>query len=188
MSALHWLSLGENRLTSLPLPICELTGLQVLHVQRNQLNALPDALGDVRTLRVLWLGRNPIEPLPITARQLPNLIELKRDFKASSCPALLRSSSLQAEPLTVVVSLSALREPLKRPCDIPGRDPQQLTHVPCAWGGGPLPDGAATCCQEGGGLSHQDPVHSIRQRVVQIVSPQSSFRKRHYHLAGPVTA
>ena len=48
LSALRWLSLHGNQVTSLPAEIGQLTSLEVLYLTENQLTSVPAEIGQLR--------------------------------------------------------------------------------------------------------------------------------------------
>lgn len=73
-SAVTWLDLNNNVLTSFPLEILSLTHLEVLNLKDNQLSELPAQISQMSNLRTLFLGNNKrLAELPKELYQLPKL-------------------------------------------------------------------------------------------------------------------
>jgi hypothetical protein len=76
LARLRTLDLGGNRLTSLPDALGELRALEELHVAHNRLDHLPAVLGKLTSLRVLAVQNNPIHELPAAMASLRALRRL----------------------------------------------------------------------------------------------------------------
>jgi hypothetical protein len=73
------LELQNQRITSIPNEIGELTKLEELHLLGNAIVEIPTAIGELVNLRVLSLARNSIKELPIEIGKLEGLQELYLD-------------------------------------------------------------------------------------------------------------
>jgi hypothetical protein len=68
--------LNNNKLTSLPTEIGDLSHLEILNLDNNQLTSLPASIGNLTSLRALNLDDNQLSELPPEIGQLTNLHEL----------------------------------------------------------------------------------------------------------------
>ena len=66
----------ENKLTSIPGAISQLSRLRELHLRNNRLTTLPDAIRQLAELRQLDLRGNPLRDLPAALAKLPRLEKL----------------------------------------------------------------------------------------------------------------
>ncbi len=90
--------LAENKFTSLPPAVSELTALAYLNLDRNLLGALPPEIGNLTSLRWLRLNFNRLETLPA---ECSNLKELDRLY--------LRSNRIREFP-AALLSLTGLEQ------------------------------------------------------------------------------
>lgn len=67
---------SNNKLTSLPNNIGQLSGLLGLYVNKNQLTNLPDSIGDLASLQILQADNNHLKTLPISIGDLWKLEHL----------------------------------------------------------------------------------------------------------------
>ena len=97
LTALQWLYLDNNQLTSLPNSIGNLTALQRFSLDNNQLTSIPGSIGNLTALQRLHLDRNQLTSLPgsignLTALQELNLWENKLNDKSKElCEVLKRN-------------------------------------------------------------------------------------------------
>ncbi|XP_058537189.1 leucine-rich repeat and calponin homology domain-containing protein 4 isoform X4 [Ochotona princeps] len=75
LTALTYLNLSRNQLSSLPPYICQLP-LRVLIVSNNKLGALPPEVGALGSLRQLDVSSNELQSLPVELCSLPSLRDL----------------------------------------------------------------------------------------------------------------
>lgn len=75
MTSLRTLYLGSNRLTSIPESVGNLTNLEELDLQNNQLTSLPNSIGNLVNLQKFNLEKNQLTSLPDS---IGNLIKLQR--------------------------------------------------------------------------------------------------------------
>ena len=88
LSALRWLSLHGNQVTSLPAEIGQLTSLEVLYLTENQLTSVPAEIGQLAALARLELRDNQLTSLPAEIGQLAALEKLSLDSnQLTSVPA-----------------------------------------------------------------------------------------------------
>ena len=73
LSALEYLNLGGNAITSLPQQIEGLTNLKALYLDECQLANLPSGLGSLSKLETLYLNYNQLTSLPSTIEKLDAL-------------------------------------------------------------------------------------------------------------------
>ena len=73
LSALEYLNLGGNAITSLPQQIQGLTNLKALYLDECQLANLPSGLGNLSKLETLYLNYNQLTSLPSTIEKLDAL-------------------------------------------------------------------------------------------------------------------
>lgn len=71
--ALRWLTVTDNRLTSLPVELGRRPALEKLLLSGNRLAAVPESLGEAPRLELLRLSANRLERLPGWLTQLPRL-------------------------------------------------------------------------------------------------------------------
>jgi leucine-rich repeat protein SHOC2 len=76
LSALRYLNLTDNQLTSVPAEIGQLTSLRVLFLNHNQLTSLPAEIWQLTSLRVLELAANQLTSVPAEIGQLTSLQQL----------------------------------------------------------------------------------------------------------------
>ena len=88
LSALRYLDLSYNQLTSLPAEIGQLTSLESLHLGVNQLTRLPAEIGQLTSLRGFDLSYNRLTSVPAEIGQLTSLRKLYlSDNQLTSVPA-----------------------------------------------------------------------------------------------------
>src|SRR5713226_2517358 len=63
-TSLQWLFLSNNRLSSLPAEVCQLSSLQRLSLRNNQLSSLPVEVCRLTSLQMLSLNNNPLQSPP----------------------------------------------------------------------------------------------------------------------------
>ncbi len=89
LTSLDSLDLGYNQLTSVPAEIGQLTSLEVLGLGGNQLTTVPAVIGQLTSLKVLALSNNQL-----TSVQIGQLTSLERlelnDNQLTSVPAAIR--------------------------------------------------------------------------------------------------
>ncbi|MFC7644085.1 leucine-rich repeat domain-containing protein [Streptosporangium lutulentum] len=87
MNRLDYLNLTDNRLTTLPQAIGEMTALRELRLYNNRLATLPDTIGRLSRLRELHLMNNQLTALPGAIGELNQLRHLDlRNNPCESCP------------------------------------------------------------------------------------------------------
>lgn len=104
-TSLRTLSLGNNRLTSIPSAIGQLTQLRTLRLMSNRIRMSPsgaDALSALPNLRVLDLSRNPLRSAALRFQSLPNLSVLR----LKHCRLISVPRGLERCRLLTVVDLS----------------------------------------------------------------------------------
>ena len=85
---LNDLDFGDDKLTSLPAEIGQLTSLTVLDLEGNQLTSLPAEIGQLTSLEKLYLDGNKLTSVPAEIGQLTSLTELYlQNNKLTSLPA-----------------------------------------------------------------------------------------------------
>ena len=91
LTALEWLDLDENELTSIPAEIGQLKALTVLVLNGNQLTSLPAEIGQLVSLTRLGLHNNKLTSVPAEIGQLAALTELYLEYnQLGSVPAAIR--------------------------------------------------------------------------------------------------
>ncbi|GAB5582739.1 leucine-rich repeat and calponin homology domain-containing protein 4 isoform X3 [Prionailurus iriomotensis] len=108
LTALTYLNLSRNQLSSLPPYICQLP-LRVLIVSNNKLGALPPDISALGSLRQLDVSGNELQSLPTELCSLPSLRDLSvRRNQLSTLPdgghlqvILLDSNPLQSPPAQI---------------------------------------------------------------------------------------
>ncbi|KAG7314638.1 hypothetical protein KOW79_021941 [Hemibagrus wyckioides] len=73
LATIKVLDLHENKLTSLPDDIGQLSSLQVLNAENNQIKALPASIGDLRNLQTLNVKGNCLRELPSSLGNMASL-------------------------------------------------------------------------------------------------------------------
>ncbi|KAK3527296.1 hypothetical protein QTP86_018600, partial [Hemibagrus guttatus] len=73
LATIKVLDLHENKLTSLPDDIGQLSSLQVLNAENNQIKALPVSIGDLQNLQTLNVKGNCLRELPSSVGQMASL-------------------------------------------------------------------------------------------------------------------
>jgi len=81
--SISWLILTDNRLTTLPNSIGDLTKLRKFPLAGNQLSTLPDSMANCRELELIRLSANNLEVLPTWLLHLPKLAWLA--FSGNPC-------------------------------------------------------------------------------------------------------
>ena len=76
LTALRWLNLSDNQLTSVPAEIGQLTSLEELYLDDNKLTSVPAEIGQLTALRELHLDGNKLTSVPAEIGQLTALTEL----------------------------------------------------------------------------------------------------------------
>ena len=92
LTALTWLSLANNQLTTLPAEISSLTALTMLSLANNQLTTLPAAISSLTALTRLDLDNNQLTTLPAEISSLTALTWLDLDInQLTTLPAEISS-------------------------------------------------------------------------------------------------
>ncbi|XP_027021203.1 E3 ubiquitin-protein ligase LRSAM1 [Tachysurus fulvidraco] len=73
LATIKVLDLHDNKLTSLPEDIGQLSSLQVLNAENNQIKALPVSIGDLRNLQTLDVKGNCLRELPSSVGHMSSL-------------------------------------------------------------------------------------------------------------------
>ena len=76
LTALRWLNLSNNQLTTVPAEIGQLTLLWELNLGGNQLTSVPAEIGQLTSLTRLNLAANPLTSVPAEIGQLTSLKDL----------------------------------------------------------------------------------------------------------------
>ena len=77
LDSLHLLSLGGNRIRSIPESIGTLSHLQALNLCDNNIEQVPSSIARLHNLKTLSLHKNAIRMLPRDLISLENLTEVK---------------------------------------------------------------------------------------------------------------
>jgi Leucine-rich repeat (LRR) protein len=101
--SLHLLSLGGNKLRSIPESIGLLSQLQLLNLCDNFLEAIPSSVARLHNLKTLSLHKNSIRTLPRDLISLENLTEVSdKNFLDEFCLLIeMLKLSLRDNPLVV---------------------------------------------------------------------------------------
>jgi leucine-rich repeat protein SHOC2 len=90
LTALRWLNLSDNQLTSVPAEIGQLTSLEELYLDDNQLTSVPAEIGQLTALEHLFLGDNRLTSVPAEIGQLTSLEELNlEEHRLRTLPAAI---------------------------------------------------------------------------------------------------
>ena len=73
LTALRWLNLSDNQLTSVPAEIGQLTSLEELYLDDNKLTSVPAEIGQLASLQLLNLSDNQLTSLPAEIGQLTSM-------------------------------------------------------------------------------------------------------------------
>ncbi len=99
LTALQRLGLYNNQLTSIPVELGNLTALQRLELSSNQLTSIPAELGNMTNLRYLYLESNQLTSIPVELGNLTNLtyLYLGSNQLTGEVPASIMNTALFAD-------------------------------------------------------------------------------------------
>ncbi|XP_023687535.1 leucine-rich repeat and calponin homology domain-containing protein 1 isoform X2 [Paramormyrops kingsleyae] len=81
--------LSRNRLTDIPMEVCQLVSLETLNLYHNCVKTIPDAIVNLQTLTSLNLSRNQLSALPACVCGLPLRVLNASNNKLGSLPEAL---------------------------------------------------------------------------------------------------
>ena len=79
------LDISRNRLSTIPLEICQYTKLRKLHLGSNEFTELPLCLFRLKQLTHLYINDNKISTIPAEISQLQNLEMLRSEQQSTIC-------------------------------------------------------------------------------------------------------
>ena len=107
LTSLEELRFGVNALERLPVSVCTMQGLRVLHLENTRLQSVPDELGNLTQLQELLIYNNTLTTLPATCSNLTNLLNLNlRGNRIADEGATLLARMLSNHPHLLILDVS----------------------------------------------------------------------------------